>query len=83
MEASAYEESVGPHFALRFYGVTQKDAINPEDMILYAVSEMRCDPPLRKFSFANSEDDEARLVITAAGFDVVYGLFPRPAANPC
>ena len=72
IEASVYEKAAGPNFALHFYGVTHHYAVEPKGMMLYALIEMRCEPPLRKFSFANSEDDAARLEIIARGFDVLY-----------
>jgi hypothetical protein len=38
----------------------------PEGMLLYSLSELRTDPPLRRFAFANwDEEDDAALEIEA------------------
>jgi hypothetical protein len=40
-------------------------------MMLYALSELHAEPPLRRFSFANWDDaDEAFLEIEAEGFSI-------------
>jgi hypothetical protein len=43
----------------------------PEGMLLYSLSEMRASPPLRKFVFANNEEDHpGYLSILATDFSV-------------
>ena len=44
---------------------------HPEGMLLYSLSEMRGEPPIRKFAFANwDEEDDAALEIDATGLSV-------------
>jgi hypothetical protein len=44
----------------------------PEGMLLYSLSEMRTDPPLRRFHFANwDEEDDAALEIEAETLNVL------------
>jgi hypothetical protein len=47
----------GKIFAVAFDGVRAVRANEPEGMMLYALSEFRGEPPLRRFAFANWEDD--------------------------
>jgi len=61
----------GKLFVVEFSGVAQVRAVEPEDMMLYVLSEMSCQPPLRRFVFANWDDEsKARLEVDAAGFTV-------------
>ncbi len=54
-----------------FSGVAEVRAVEPEGMMLYALSEMSCQPPLRRFVFANWDDEsKAHLEVDAAGFAV-------------
>jgi len=40
-------------------------------MLLYALSEITCKPPLRRFVFANwDEDSKAHLEVDAASFSI-------------
>ena len=53
-------------FVAQFAGVRAVRANNPEGMMLYALSEFKSDPPLRRFVFANWDDNgEAFLEIDA------------------
>jgi len=57
----------GYRFRIRFQGVASIAANRAEGMMLYALSEMTAPPPLRRFVFANwDEDDDAFLEIVAA-----------------
>src|SRR4051794_31587361 len=59
----------GKVYVVAFCGVSALRANSPEGMTLYAVSEMRGDPPLRRFSFANWDDNsEASLELDALDF---------------
>ena len=61
----------GRQFSLEFLGVASVSAQEPENMFLYALSEMRHSPPLRRFLFANSDEDSAAsLEIVAESFTV-------------
>jgi hypothetical protein len=58
------------HVAL-FEGVQAVEMNQPEGMLLYSVSEMQASPPLRKFVFANNEEDHpGYLSILATDFSV-------------
>jgi hypothetical protein len=58
----------GPSILVEFYGVESIRQNLAEDMILYALSEMKTTPPLRHFVFVNSDDDsEAFLEVLARG----------------
>jgi len=61
----------GRSISLVFRGVTDVQAVEPVGMILYALSEMRTTPPLRRFVFINwDEESSARLEILAEGLQV-------------
>jgi hypothetical protein len=61
----------GKHFVVEFSGVAQVRAVDPEGMILYGLSEMSSQPPLRRFVFANWDDEsKAHLEVDAAGVAV-------------
>jgi hypothetical protein len=61
----------GKLFVLDFSGVAEVRAVEPEGMILYALSEMSCRPPLRRFVFANWDDEsKAHLEVEATGFAI-------------
>src|SRR6266496_4219230 len=61
----------GKLFIVAFSGVHAVTANRPEGMVLYALSELRCEPPLRRFVFNNWDDeDNARLEIDAEDFTV-------------
>ena len=63
--------SSGKVFIARFSGVREVKASKPEGMILYALSEMNGQPPLRRFVFANwDERSNAHLEIEAADLSV-------------
>src|SRR4051794_25394093 len=47
----------GNVFVVEFGGVRAVRANQPEGMVLYALSELRGEPPLRRFAFANWDDD--------------------------
>jgi len=67
----------GRQFTLEFEGVEQVEADRPEGMVLYALSEMTTRSPLRRFVFANWDDEDLRrLELTARGFRVVQGEPP-------
>jgi hypothetical protein len=44
----------GVRYLVRFIGVESVISNKPEGMVLYALSEMEIQPPLREFHFANS-----------------------------
>jgi len=72
VEISGYS---GTRYKVRFSGVESVISHNPEGMVLYALSEVEAEFPLREFHFANSsEPDEdggdSRLAIIARGFSV-------------
>ena len=61
----------GKTFIVDFGGVSAMRANQPEGMLLYALSEMTGKPPLRRFVFANWDDDsKARLEVDAASFSI-------------
>ena len=61
----------GKLFVVDFSGVAEVRAVEPEGMMLYALSEMSCQPPLRQFVFVNWDDDgKARLEVDAARFAI-------------
>lgn len=47
----------GKLFVVEFGGVGAVRANQPEGMVLYALSELSGEPPLRRFAFANWDDD--------------------------
>jgi hypothetical protein len=56
----------GGVFVVEFGGVRAMRAARPEGMLLYALSELSGEPPLRRFTFANWDDDsEAYLEVDA------------------
>jgi hypothetical protein len=62
----------GKIFVVIFSGVFAVRANCPEGMMLYGLTELRGEPPLRRFVFANWEDDaKAFLEIDAVSFSVV------------
>ena len=48
----------GRHHLILFEGVGSIEMNEPEGMLLYALCEMRAKPPLRRFVFANNNDDD-------------------------
>jgi hypothetical protein len=61
----------GKAFVIEFNGVRVVRANRPEGMLLYALSEMTCQPPERRFVFANwDNEDTARLEIDATDFSI-------------
>src|SRR5262249_32980691 len=61
----------GKEYVVEFSGFASVRAISPEAMVLYALSELRGDPPLRRFSFANWDDEsESLLEIDARDFSI-------------
>lgn len=62
----------GREFVVAFGGVFAVRSNCPEGMMLYALSELRGEPPMRRFVFVNWEDDgKAFLEIDAASFSVL------------
>ncbi|TXK85771.1 hypothetical protein [Paenibacillus sp. N3.4] len=60
----------GEALVVRFYGVKTIHSNRPLGMMLYAISEMKCHDPLRKFIFGNwDERDDASLEIVAEQVD--------------
>jgi hypothetical protein len=56
----------GSQFELGFSAVASLAQHRAEGMVLYAVVEMKADPPLRRFVFTNWDDgDDARLELVA------------------
>jgi hypothetical protein len=61
----------GKLFVVDFGGVRAVRANQAEGMVLYALSELRGEPPLRRFAFANWDDDSpAFLEVDAESFAV-------------
>jgi hypothetical protein len=61
----------GKVFLVEFGKVAGMKADRPEGMLLYALSEMNCQPPLRRFVFANwNEEDDSVLEVDAETIDV-------------
>jgi hypothetical protein len=61
----------GKEYVVEFSGVASVRAKSPEGMMLYSLSELRAEPPLRRFSFANwDEASESLLEIDAKDFSV-------------
>jgi len=61
----------GKFFIVSFTGVRALRASEPEGMMLYALIEYSCQPPTRRFVFANWDDDsKACLEIDALDFGV-------------
>lgn len=61
----------GKVYVVDFSGVQAVRAERPDGMLLYALSEFRRDPPLRRFVFANWDDEsEAHLEVDAERFTV-------------
>jgi hypothetical protein len=66
----------GQRYSVIFSGVTELQAVRPEGMLLYALSESPAEGAVRRFSFTNWEDeDDARLEIsaTAAQIELLQG----------
>jgi hypothetical protein len=64
----------GREHVVMFDGVDEIEMHEPEGMLLYSLSEMRAKPPLRKFVFANNEDDHpGYLSLMAEGFSIRSG----------
>jgi hypothetical protein len=59
----------GRAYEVVFSGVESVTQRRPEGMLLYALTEMPSEPPLRRFVFANwDEQDEATLEVDALDF---------------
>lgn len=62
----------GKVYVVTFNGVLAVRKNRPEGMLLYSLSEQRGDPPLRRFVFANWDDDSnSYLEIDATGFSML------------
>ena len=62
----------GQEYVVLFSGVKAVRATDPEGMIIYSMTEMRSQLPVRRFVFANwDEDDDSSLEIEAESFNVV------------
>lgn len=60
----------GRHIEIHFDDVHEIRAHRPEGMLLYALVETECEPPLRKFTFANWDDeDDACLQVVSEHFE--------------
>ncbi len=61
----------GSAFVVEFGGVRALRAKRPEGMLLYALSELSSTPPLRRFAFANwDEESEAFLEVDAETIEI-------------
>jgi hypothetical protein len=61
----------GREFTVRFSGVRNVSANEPEGMMIYALVELSAHPPGRRFVFANwDEEDHRTLEIVAADFKI-------------
>jgi hypothetical protein len=61
----------GLEYEIQFDGVQALEEFEAEGMELYALAEMRSQPPLRRFEFANNnEEDHKSLTIVATEFRV-------------
>ena len=61
----------GREHVVSFAGVHEIAMNSPVGMELYALAEMQADPPLRRFVFGNSDDDDASFLrVTARDFSV-------------
>ena len=62
----------GHSFVVEFLDVASIHALSPEGMILYSLTEMKAEPPLRRFVFVNwNEEDKAALEIVAKDLRVI------------
>ena len=62
----------GKMLTVAFFGLKSIKSNKPEGMILYSLSEMRCDKQHRHFVFTNTEDeDDAYLEIVAEEIKVI------------
>jgi hypothetical protein len=62
----------GKVFVVVFNGVFALRANHPEGMMLYAMTELRIEPPLRRFVFANWDDDgKSCLEVDAVSYAVL------------
>jgi hypothetical protein len=82
---SSLKGNSGRYYDVIFSKVASVEAERPEGMMLYAISEFSCTPPLRRFVFANwygpedSDDSEdpqynewtRKLEIVAENFSVI------------
>jgi hypothetical protein len=60
----------GRRIMFAFSGVASLTQIRAEGMMLFGLSEFEATAPLRRFVFANwDDDDDARLEVVAAGFE--------------
>ena len=61
----------GRELKIQFSDVHRIESLQPIRMILYALIEMRCQSPYRRFVFGNSDDnDPSSLVIEAKDFSL-------------
>jgi hypothetical protein len=61
----------GKVFVVSFGGVRAIRAQQPEGMMLYALTELSAEPPLRQFVFANWDDDSpAYLAVDAETIEI-------------
>jgi hypothetical protein len=61
----------GSLFSVEFVGVEQVNSFQPENMLLYALCEMKHEGPKRRFEFLNwEEQDKAFLEIIAENLNV-------------
>jgi hypothetical protein len=52
----------GSIYNIKFSGVREVRTKHPEGMLIYALCELRCDPPLRRYAFAKWDEDEIGLL---------------------
>jgi hypothetical protein len=61
----------GQEYAVEFHGVKAVRSNRPEEMMIYALTEMRTLAAARRFVFSNWEDDDdASLEVEAEGFSI-------------
>ena len=69
------EAEDGHRIRIHFSGVANVVANRPEGMTLYALTELKAQAPLRRFSFVNwDEKDDARLEVTAKDYQLARSL---------
>src|ERR1700722_14078111 len=72
----------GKAFLVVFTGVYAVRANAPEGMVLYALSELRGEPPMRRFVFANWDSDgKGFLEIVAETVTVLEDFCSKPATQ--
>lgn len=52
----------GREYEIRFEGVAAIEMFEPEGMDVYALTEMRAEAPLRRFDFANNDEEDQKVL---------------------